>query len=1090
MKKSDTISTEIHEDQQEIENYSEEIPHKGFWLSNLSLKKSTSVFIIMLLIIIVGAISYNALPREAFPEVQIPYLIVTIPYPGSSPTDVEFLIVNKMETEMQNLDGLKEISSTASEGAGMVALEYDLGFDIEDAKTDVREALDRVKPKLPDDAEEPIITEINTADFPIMIINISGNQGLFRLKEIAELLKERIEKIPGILEVKRAGGLEREVQVSVNPNKLDYYNIDLNEVSNAIAYENASIPAGDITMGPLKYMVRVPGEIISPDEINNMIITAPNQIPVYTSDVAVTKFGFKEVTSKSRLHKVESVSLSVSKRSGENLIEITKDIKQLIEEEKTKHGKNVTFTVLSDHSDFVKTLIRDLENNLYTGLIAVLMVLLFFLGTRTSLFVAAAIPFSMLISFIIIQALGLTLNMVVLMALIMALGMLVDNAIVIVENIYRHLELGLSPKEAARTGVGEVAVPVITSTLTTLAAFFPLLFMPGIMGDFMSYMPKTLIITLSASLFVGLIINPVLCGSIMRPAKTLKTNDPIQIAESIKFLGIYRNALTWSLNHRAQVILFVGALWILIIIAYARLIAPVAGSEFFPTSEPENAIIHIEAPPGTTLEQSNKMVENVEEILIPYYEQTKSIVANVGQARGSMSRSGKTTHLNHIVTTFPTWEGREELPTTIIKQIRKVIASFSGAKYKITKDAHGPPTGKPVNIEIRGKDMIVLKRISLDIQEKIKDTEGLVNLDDNFRSNRSEIQVIIDREKAARLGLRTMQVASILRTAFNGKTVSTYRDGKEEYDIIVRLDKQHRASISNLQSLHIKTPYGQSVSLSELAEVKNAKAFGSIRHIGTDRVVTVSGDAEEVAGAEILKSVQKKLENYKLPSSEYSLTYSGENTSQKEMSDYLPKAFLIAVFLMYLILVSQFDSLALPMVIISSILLSLMGVFLGMIIHRSPFSIVMGGIGIISLAGVVVNNAIVLIDYIKQLREKGLPRKEAIILGGMLRLRPVLLTAMTTILALLPMTVGMDVRFSRSPILLFGSESGQMWVPMAQSMIYGLSVATVLTLIIVPVLYSLVESGRDRFRLFSKTVSNSISGVLEHTNYNGSKGAQ
>ncbi len=1041
-----------------------EIPEttRSFWLSKMSIQRPTSIFILMILIFFIGFTAYSTLPREASPEVQIPYLIVTIPYPGSSPQDVESLIIDKLETEMQNVEGLKEMSSTSTEGACMLALEYFLGTDIDEAKTEVREVLDRITSELPDEAEDPIITEINTADFPILILNLSGDAGLLRLKEVAEEIKEDIEAIPGILEVKRAGGLEREVQVNVDPDKLQYYNVDLNQVANTIAYENTNIPAGDITVGPLKYMIRIPGEISAPGDIEKMVITAPNQVPIFTRDVAEVRFGFKEVTSRSRLYEVESVSLSISKRSGENLLKITTQIKNLIEEYQKKYQGTVKFTILSDHSDFVKSMIKDLENNIYSGLASVLVVLLLILGFRNALFVAAAIPFSMLISFMILQALGITLNMIVLFGLIMALGMLVDNAIVVVENIYRHLESGLPPQKAALTGVSEVAIPVITSTLTTLAAFTPLLFMPGIMGDFMSYMPKTLIITLTASLFVGLVINPVLCSTIMRNPKRKKANDELNIARNSKILRIYRTILSWCLRHRLWVIIMILLLWLFIVVSYFKFVFPKAGVEFFPTSEPERAIVHVDAPFGTALNESDGMVKKIERILEPYQNKTDSIVANVGQARGNFSSTGKTTHLSHIELAFPNWENRDMLPTLIIRQVREKIQSLTGAVYRITKAEHGPPTGKPVNIEISGEDLNILKSISLEIQRKIKNTPGLVNLVDNFSANRSEIQVIVDREKTARLGLRTAQVASIIRTAINGKDVSTFRSGKDEYDIIVKLDKEHRTSVNNIKNLYIKTPAGQSVSLSELATVKNAVALGSIRHIETKRVISVSGDAEGVSGAVLLQRVQQRLENFKIPPG-YHLVYSGENESQKEMQEYLPRAFMVVIFLIFLILVTQFNSLALPFIIITSVFLSFMGVFLGMIVHSSPISIIMGGIGIISLAGVVVNNAIVLIDYIRQLQDGGMARHEAIVLGGMLRLRPVLLTAMTTILALMPVTLGMDINFSRPETVVFGSESGQMWMPMALGVIYGLGVATVLTLIVVPVLYSSIEDGRERF---------------------------
>ena len=603
-----------------------------FLPSSIAIQRPTSIFILMLIFLIMGISAYRTLPKESTPDIKIPYLIVTVPYPGSSPEDVESLIVHKLEAEMQNLDSLKTMTSTSTEGAAMVALEYFLGTNIDEAKTDVRDVLDRVKHELPDDAEEPIIKEINFSEFPIMTINLSSRLGLLRLKTIAEDLEEKIEAIPGILDVTRAGGLEREVKIQVDPDKLRYFNVDLNEVSNTIAFENTNIPAGDISIGPMKYNVRVPNEITKPKEIENLVITAPGQSPIYGKDVASVVFGFKEIASRSRMNRVESISLSVSKRAGENLLVIAEQIKKIIREEQAKLGGKVNFTITSDHSDYVKSFVRDLENNLYSGLISVLVVLLLILGIKNSLFVAAAIPFSLLISFLVLQALGITLNMVVFFGLIMALGMLVDNAIVVVENIYRHLESGLSPIEAATTGVGEVAIPVITSTLTTLAAFFPLLFMPGIMGDFMAYMPKTLMITLSASLFVGLFINPVLCSQIMRKRKSAIVKSETEIAKNSLLFRNYRAILNWSLNHRWLVVIIVLAAWIIVMTSYFKFVMPKAGVEFFPTSEAERAVINIEAPFGSTLETSDRLVKQVEESIKQYHDKTESMVAKVGQA--------------------------------------------------------------------------------------------------------------------------------------------------------------------------------------------------------------------------------------------------------------------------------------------------------------------------------------------------------------------------------------------------------------------------------------------------------------------------
>jgi len=1042
----------------------------NFIPSTAALSRPASVYIFMVILAMIGFSAYRSLPRESAPDIQIPILIVTIPYPGSSPEDAEALITNKVEPELQGVENLKKLSSTSTEGASVITLEFHLGTDISEARTKVREALDTAKPDLPDDAEDPVIQEVNLSERPIMIVNLSGHYDLFQLKNIAEDFKDQFESISGVLEVKRAGGLEREIKVAVDPDKLNYYQLDLNQVSNTITNENTSIPAGDITFGRMKYMIRVPSEVKGPAEIRKLVITAPGQVPVFVEDVATVTFGFKEVSSRSRLNGLSSVSLSVSKRSGENLIRIADKVKAIIEVERAKFDGKLEIKVLNDQSTKIRSLVSDLENNIYTGLIFVVGVLVLVMGLRTSLFIGTAIPLSMLLSFMVLSWVGITLNFVVLFSLILALGMLVDNAIVVVENIYRHMESGLPPKEAAAIGVSEVAIPVISSTATTLAAFLPLLFMPGISGEFMSFLPKTLIIALTASLFVGLIFNPVFCATLMKPHRKPQLKDEANMVSSSKFLAAYRQTLVWSLNNRLKVMLLVISVWLGIIVFYFAVIFPKAGVEFFPDTEPASATIHIEAPFGSTLETSDFLTAQVEKQLQPYVKDTDAIVANVGQKQGSSGSGTKETHQSNISLSFPNWEGRERSPNSIIKELHQILGTFSGARLRLTKPSGGPPAGQAVNLELSGPDPVKLKRLSLAIQGRLKDIAGLVNLQDNMTATRSEIQIQLDREKLGKLGLTSKQVANIIRTAFNGRKVSSWRQQSDEYDIVVRLDPKFRASVNDIQGLYIKTPSGESVSLHELAQVKTTASKGSIRHIDSKTVVTISGDAEGVPGASLLKKVQAKLKGYVLPSG-YQIKYTGENESRAEMQDYLGKSFLIAIFLIFLILVTQFNSVILPFIILSSVFLSLMGVFLGWIVHQSPISIMMGGIGIISLAGVVVNNAIVLIDYIGQLKAQGKTTQEALVLAGMLRMRPVMMTAVTTILGLVPIVLGMDINFYRPDIIAFGSDSAQMWQPMARSVVYGLAMATLLTLIVVPVIYSLLESMGDFARRMTKSVS-------------------
>ena len=1027
-----------------------------FKLSKIAIYKPSTMYILMLLVIFSGASAYLSLPREAEPDIQIPFIIVNVPFPGAVPADVEAQITNKLEKEFQNIDHLKEMKSTSTDGAVVITLEFTPEFNIDDAMDEVREKLDQVEPELPEDAEDATIREINLSEEPILIINLSGRIGLVNLKEIAEDLKDRIESIPGILEVERIGGLEKEVQVNVDPNKLQYYNLDLNMVSNTITNENRTIPGGAMKIGPMRYPISVPGEIHSVEEIENMIITSPGYGSISIKDIASVAFTFKEVESRSRLNGLESVSLEISKRTGENLTRIAKAIKDIVQEEEAKYAGKVKYVLLQDKSEFIERLISDLENNIFTGIIFVCLVLLLVMGGRNALFVGLAIPLSMLMSFMILQWVGITLNFVVLFSLILALGMMVDNAIVVVENIYRHIQSGKPRREAAVIGVSEVAFPVISSTITTLMAFFPLIFMPGIIGEFMNYLPKTLIIALSCSLIVGLLFSPVICSSLMKRPKHRETLDEVALVERSKLLVRYRVILNWALLHPWISLGILAGFWWGVVLFYFMVSNPEGKTEFFPKQEPRNASVHISAPFGTNLNTSDTIVKEVEGDVLPFVKYADAIVANVGDSNQPWD--------SKIRIAFPDWQEWTEMrPADVIEKIRKFLPKFVGVEVRMTQEEGGPPTGRAVNIELTGEDFLVMNEAATGIEERIRDVQGLVNLEVDYDTNRSEIRVIIDRDKIARHGLRISQVASLIRAAFNGRDVSTYRLGQDEYDIIVRLDEKFRQYDTDLESLFILTLEGISVPLSELASVRREAATGSLRHIDLKRVITITGDAsKERSGADILKEVKTRIKDYQLPE-RVTISFTGANTDQQESQAFLIQSFIIAIFLIFMVLVTQFNSVTLPFVILASVFASLSGVFLGMIIHGRPISILMGGIGTISLAGVVVNNAIVLIDYTNQLRARGFSRHDAVVLAGMVRLRPVVLTAITTLLGLLPITMGMDINFYRWPdVVVFGAEGGTFWKPMNFAVMYGLGVATVMTLIMVPILYSLNDAAKEK----------------------------
>ena len=1041
--------------------------------SQIAIRNPVFVFIMILVIGLAGFNAYKSIPREAAPDIQIPLLIVTVPFPGASPEDVESLITNRAEQELQTIKNLKKIKSTSSESVAVLTLEFTSDFDISDARTKVREKMDQIKPDFPSDAEDYQITEINLSEQPLMILNIAGDIGLLGLTDLADEVKEEIEGIPGILEVRRAGGLEKEIRVYVNPEKLNYYNLDLNQVSTSIRSENTNLPGGSVTMGPTKYLIRVPGEFSNPEGINEALISAPNQVPVRVKDLAKVVFGFKEISSRSRLDGTESVSLSIVKRSGENLLAIREQVKLIIQRLEQEFENEVKFSILSDQGERVQRIVKDLENNILSGFVLVFLVLLLVMGISNALLVAVAIPLSFLASMIILNVMGFTLNIVVLFSLILSLGLLVDNAIVIVENIFRHRQAGKNRIEAAILGTKEIAIPVTTSTITTVAAFFPLIFMPGIAGEFIGFLPKTLIVTLSSSLLVAVIINPVLCSTLMRVkvGKEITSDfNELKLVEKSKILGIYQFALRKVLRFRlitilAFIFLFVGTFY-----WYGKNTFPRKRIEFFPKTEPSEAVVNIRAPLGTTLEVSDKYVASVEDFVNKDKKKLDAVVANVGQRRGSgaASAGSSTTYLSHVVLDFPNWQNWKEKPSSIIKKLRQKLDQMVGIEIKLAEARSGPPTGMALNLEVRGEDFNQMSEAVESIKKKIKDIPGLVDLTDDFDRSRPELKVIIDRDKASRLGLRARDIANTVRTAFNGKKVSVFRDGTEEYDIWVQLDQSFRSNQSDLSSLFIYTPSGEPVRLSEIAKVDSGPSYGSIKHVDTVRTITISADAFRMPGPVLVIKAKQILSKLDLPQG-VTYQFTGEDENRKESQIFIGQALIIAIFMILVIMVAQFNSIALPLIVISSVLMSVMGVIMGLIVHDRPFGIIMTGVGTVALAGIVVNNAIVMLDYVIKLRKKGYQRNEAMILAAAVRFRPVVLTAVTTVLGLVPIAVGMDIDFSRDSKILFGAASASFWKSMALAIMYGLGVTTLLTLFLLPALYSLVEGGKERLRgLFSR----------------------
>lgn len=1058
-------------------------------VTNIALKYKTSVFVLLFIFIGSGLVSYLSLPVESFPAIKQPIVVVAAPYVGVAPSDMETLVVQPIEDKLQELQKIKKLSSQSIEGYASIVAEFEPDIDIDEAVRKVREKVDLSRPDLPNDFEDPIIQEINFENIPIVTISIVGNQSLVRLKEIAEDLQDELEEIPGVLEVNLNGGLEREVKVDVNPSRLRYYNIGLNDITEAIQNENLTIPGGSMKSNTLKWTVRVPGEFHSIEELSNIVVNSDNG-PVYLRDVAEVSMGFKEQETLSRLNSKPSVSLSVVKRSGENILRISDEVKRILEEAQPEFPSGVEYHLLGDLSKDIRIMVNELENNILFGLILVVLVLYFFMGGRNGFLVGIAIPMSMLVSFVLLNFLGFTLNMMVLFSLILALGMLVDNAVVIIENMYRLHEEGLPLMEAARKGTAEVGVAVIVSTLTTLLAFLPLIFWEGLIGEFMRYMPMTVIITLASSLFVGLIFNPVIASSYMEINPNLDKLAGERMLR--KWTGRYENLLKSALAHRLRTVMFTILAFLLMLSTY---VVFNHGMEFFPSQEPRQIFVDIEMPLGTRLEATDAVAEVLEKRIADTPDM-RSFVVSIGAVTDPgnpfAGSGGATSHRGQIQIEMIDRFERSQNSYITLDEIARAVRGIPGAKVEVIKLEDGPPTGKAVEIQVKGNDFKKLSAISRDIQKKIADVPGIAKLKDDHESGKPELTIRIDREKAAIAGLSTRDIANTIRTAVNGLEASEYRFGTEEYEITVRFTESFRQGYSDLLNLTVFHE-GTHYPLANFATVELASGLSNVNHVDGDRVVTVSADAVgETSPAEVLAEVKSRLEGFSPPTG-YTIAFSGQEIEQQETAAFLMKSLMLAIFLIFFLLVTEFNSVKLPFVIMATVFLSLFGVFLGLLVFGKKFGIIMTGLGVISLAGIVVNNAIVLIDYIQKLRERGMSKMDAIIQGGKTRLRPVLLTAITTILGLIPLTFGINIDligligaffrlFTGDPELFyafsskanqyfqFGAESSQWWSGMGVVVIAGLAFATILTLVVVPVLYYWLGKPEGAYQTTGETV--------------------
>lgn len=1123
----------------------------------LALKNKTTVYIFTALLVFFGIISYNQMPREAMPEIVIPYIFVQTVYPGNSPVDIENLITRPIEQEIKGLKGVKKVSSASYQDVSTIIVEFNTNVTIDQALQDTKDRVDKSKSDLPRDLDtDPLVMDFDLSEFPIMNVNISGEFSMQNLKDYAEKLQDEFESLREISEANIRGVEDREIQINVDPYKLDAVGLTFEDIAFAIQAENVTIGAGEFTADKTRRVIRTVADYKNVEQISNTIIKVNNSKPVYIRDVATVVDGYKEKSTIARLDNKPVVTLSITKKSGENIIAASEKVKKIIEEQKAKGyiHQNLDVVITDDMTPYIEDTISNLENSIILAMILVIFVLFLFLGFRNALFSGIAIPLSMFLSFIVLQQSGITLNSMVLYSLILALGMLVDNGIVVVENVYRLYSNGYSRMAATKKGVSEIAFPIISSTLTTLAAFFPLLMWQGIVGEFMSILPKTLIVVLASSLFVALIINPPFMANYMKiddirnkinAKKSLKAAAIFTVVAAVfyvikvyllanllvtvallyilnlfalrplarwfqtKFLvwleNIYTRQLRHALTGKWPIVYFSGT-FLLLIFSMMFYFGSNPRVVFFPDTDPKTIYVTMELPLGTSIDKTDEVSRDVENIINgiidPVQSIVKSVTTTVGVGKGGMFDNAASPNKSLTSISFVEYKFRNGISTAkIMKELSERFDGYVGARIYVEKDENGPPTGAPVNIDISGDEFDKLISITDNFMNIIENDHipGIAELKLNINTNQPEMLIKIDREKARLYELSTQQIAMAFRNALYGYEASKFKDGEDEYDIFIRLEEKYRNDVSTLmnQKLIIND---SKIPISSVASFEYSTTYDKVSRIDNKRVITISSNVVEGYNAnQINERIRQLLADYNMPDG-YTYAFTGEQQEQAESSQFLFFALLVAIALIMIIMVTQFNSFIRPLIIIVTVLFSTIGVFLGLGIFQMEFVVIMTGIGIISLAGIVVNNGIVLVDYIDLTRarkreELGLPEGaflptkvqiEALVEAGRTRLRPVLLTAVTTVLGLVPLAVGLNFDFLNlythfDPKISVGGESVAFWGPMSWTVIFGLTFATFLTLLVSPVMYMLTIRVNYRIKKWTGNLpKENVEAQIEH----------
>ncbi|MGD9200580.1 MAG: efflux RND transporter permease subunit [Chitinispirillia bacterium] len=1025
---------------------------------NFFINKKAAVFSFSILIAIVGIMAYISLPKESFPEIKQPMIFITTTYVGVSAKDMENLVTRVLEEEIDGLEGLDKMSSSSKQSISSIFVEFTSDVSLEIAQRRIRDRVDLAKPKLPADADEPIITELSSSNFPIFTMVLSHPDGLAVIDKAAELVEEELGRVHGVLDVRVAGRLEKEVAIEIDPGKLEKYGFSLNDIISAVQSENVTIPGGILESEVKNYSLAVTGEIKDPKQFEDIIIRA-NGVSIPLRELGTAEFDWKEPETYSRLNGSPCISISITKRTGENIIELVDRIKKVVDQIKPSFPIKTQIDISSDDSKNVKEILLDLENNVFTALVLVLLVTLIFIGRVNALFVSIAIPLSIFMSMYIIQIFDITLNMIVLFSLILALGMLVDNGIVIVENIYRHASLGKSRIQAAIDGAQEVAWPIIASTVTTCLAFFPIIFMPGIMGDIMAFLPKTVIIVLMSSLFIALTTTPVFCATFLSISEEniKKINEGSGLFK--KFQNIYGKLVKWAVNNPVYIVI------LCIIVAFSGFIVyGKFGKEpiFFPYFDPSVGLVSIETQQGTPLDVTDKITKEIEAVIpnSPASLDNYLVTSGRGGADEIFGGGGSEHHKAAIQIKYKSFLERKIKGQAAVDSLKNRLKNFIGADIVVKEREEGPPAGNDISIQVVGDDYAVLGVLTDSILNILRKYPELKVFDHDYESAKPEISVSIDRKKAAFYGLSTREIASSIRNSIHGAIIGKFRQGKDEYDINIRYKDNFRNTLNNLENIQVVNRDDERIPLSSVATIRSRSSTGVIKRNDLKRSVEIWADFKKGIQTKkiITDTINKQIEEINVPPN-YRIQEGEGFEIRKESTEFLIQSFFVAAFLIIIVLIVQFNSITQPFIMMITVLFSFSGVFWGYWLINLNFIIIMSGIGCLSLMGVVVNNCIVLIDYTNLLLKKGKSYKEAIIIACKTRLRPVLLTAITTVLGMFPMAIGISFDIHKFT-WQFGSESGQYWIAFAWAMIFGLSFATTMTLVLVPSLLSI------NYRLF------------------------